>query len=515
MLRFAAFRLVLDPRYVRAAGADVTIVRGSGDWRKDDPVYRSMKMGRLFVRVFLWFWLGSSALIIVLGLTLAVALPDAVATWRFIGRTAMRYLGSEMADAYEREGVAAAQAMAVSAGQEGRFRVWLYSRDGLPLAGPAPPSGSGEAVARAIAEDDTGRLAVGDPPLLARRVTSESGAQYVVMWDAPGALRAAFQPSPLRFVLRLAALLLVGGAVCWLLVWQITKPIRTLQVAARRFADGDLAVRVSSHHELQRGDELTQLAREFDRMASRIQELVTSQQRLLADISHELRSPLARLSLALDLARRRLGEAAPEHDRIEREVQRLDELIEQLLTLARLQVRHEQPLEPVDLQELVRDVARDASFEARAANREVEVSAECHATVRGIRHLLRSGIENVVRNAVRHTAEHTTVSISLACDEASGKVAIIVHDRGPGVPPDALERLFDPFFRVDDARDRERGGVGLGLAIARQAMAAHGGTARAENDATSGLVVRLELPRQEIVDGRDSNRMNPGADVNG
>jgi two-component system sensor histidine kinase CpxA len=296
-----------------------------------------------------------------------------------------------------------------------------------------------------------------------------------------------------RFVLRLAALLLVGGAVCWVLVWQITKPVRTLQTAARRFADGDLAVRVSGNPELQRGDELAELAGEFDRMASRIQALVTSQQQLLADISHELRSPLARLSLALDLARRRLDAAAPEHARIEREVQRLDELIERLLTLASLQGRHEHPRESIDLQELVRDVARDASFEARAANREVAVSAECAATVRGTRHLLRSAIENVVRNAVRHTAEHTTVAISLACDDA-GRVAVIVRDRGPGVPAEALDRLFDPFFRVDDARDRERGGVGLGLAIARQAMAAHGGTARAENDPAGGLVVRLELP---------------------
>jgi two-component system sensor histidine kinase CpxA len=452
-----------------------------------------MKMGRLFVRVFLWFWLGSSALIVVLGLTLAFALPDAVATWRFIGRTAMRYLGAAMADAYERDGAAAARAMAVSAGEEGGFRVWLYSPEGRPLAGPAPPAGASDAVARAAAGDDTARLGGGDSALLARRITSQSGAQYVVMWDAPGALRTAFKPSPVRFVLRLAALLLVGGAVCWVLVWQITKPVRTLQTAARRFADGDLAVRVSGNPELQRGDELAELAGEFDRMASRIQALVTSQQQLLADISHELRSPLARLSLALDLARRRLDAAAPEHARIEREVQRLDELIERLLTLASLQGRHEHPRESIDLQELVRDVARDASFEARAANREVAVSAECAATVRGTRHLLRSAIENVVRNAVRHTAEHTTVAISLACDDA-GRVAVIVRDRGPGVPAEALDRLFDPFFRVDDARDRERGGVGLGLAIARQAMAAHGGTARAENDPAGGLVVRLELP---------------------
>lgn len=451
-------------------------------------------MGRLFVRVFLWFWLGSAALVVVLGLTLALSLPDAVTTWRFIGRTAMRYLGMQMANAYEQRGAAAARAMATSAAEEGRFRVWLFTPQGQPLAGPAPPEGSRETVARAAADDGAGSFAAGDAPFLARRITSESGADYVVMWDAPQALRTAFQFSPVRFVLRVGALLLVGGAVCWLLVWQIAKPIRTLQTAAHRFADGDLGVRVGSYRELQRGDELTELAGEFDRMASRIEDLVTSQQQLLADISHELRSPLARLSLALDLARRRLGDGVPEHARIGQEIRRLDELIERLLTLARLQGRHEHPLESLDLAGLVHDVARDARFEARAADRDVEVTVDCHPTIRGNRHLLRSAIENVVRNAIRYTPQHTTVSIRLECDDVAGRAAIVVRDRGPGVPAAALDRLFHPFFRVDDARDREHGGAGLGLAITRHAMTAHGGNAYAENEAEGGLRVRLELP---------------------
>lgn len=449
-------------------------------------------MGRLFVRVFLWFWLGSSALIVVLGLTLALAVPDAMSTWRFIGRTAMRYLGAQMADAYERGDVAAARAIAASAGREGGFRVWLYSLDGALLAGPEAAAGSGQVLARALANDD--RIGAGDAPLLARRTTSTSGGEYIVMWDAPRALRTAFRSSPVRSSLRLVGLLLVSAAVCSALVWQIVKPIRTLQAAARRFAGGDLSVRVGNHRELQRGDELSDLAREFDHLATRIQELVTAQQQLLADISHELRSPLARITLALALARRRLEIDVPEHDRIAHEVQRLDELIEQLLTLARLQARQEQPLEEIDLVEMVQEIARDANFEAEAAERAVSVEAQCRAIVRGSPRLLRSAIENVVRNAVRHTAPHTTVTIALGCDDSRGRVTIVVRDRGPGVPPEALERLFDPFFRVDDARDRERGGVGLGLAITRQATTAHGGTAQAENDPAGGLIVRLELP---------------------
>jgi two-component system sensor histidine kinase CpxA len=460
-----------------------------------------MKMGRLFVRVFLWFWLGSSGLLLVLALTFAWALPDTVATWRFIGRTAMQHLGSQMANAFERQGVDAAEAVVAEAGQEG-LRVWLFSPDGRHLAGPEPPVMSAGMLERMSSEIGSRRFGFVDPPLLARPIVSDAGTAYTVVWDAPRALRTAFRLSRGQFAAGVVALLLLEGAICWLLVWQIAKPIRTLQAAARRFADGDLSVRVAGHRELRRGDELSELAGEFDRMAARIQELILSQQQLLADISHELRSPLARLSMALALARRRTGDDVPEHERIEHEVQRLDELIEQLLTLARLQGRYDQPFEPVDLAELLNENVRDAAFEAQASGRGVELSARCRPTVRGSRHLLRSAIENVVRNAVRHTREQTTVSIVLECDHETGRAAIVVRDRGPGVPDEALERLFDPFFRVDTARDRERGGVGLGLAITKQAMSAHAGTARASNHPEGGLVVRLELP----VDGADNGK---------
>src|SRR5262249_23211264 len=160
--------------------------------------------------------------------------------------------------------------------------------------------------------------------------------------------------------------------------WHITKPIRTLRAAAREFSEGNLAVRVSTRPELRRGDELSELAREFDHMAARIQELVTAQQQLLADISHELRSPLARMSLALDLAQRRIGESIPEHDRIGREIQRLDELIEQLLTLARLAGQgRDVRSEMVDLREVVQQVVQDARFEAHARNRTVTIVRDC------------------------------------------------------------------------------------------------------------------------------------------
>lgn len=253
-------------------------------------------------------------------------------------------------------------------------------------------------------------------------------------------------------------------------------------------------MRVGDRKELRRGDELSELAGEFDRMAAHLQRLLSSQQQLLADISHELRSPLARLSLGLDLAKRRLGDQ-PEHQRMEQEVQRLNALIEELLTLARLRGSTDQTAsESIDLAEVVHDVAGDARFEAEAAGRSVIVTSASAATVSSNRALLRSALENVVRNAVRHAPHGSAVTIELERPAGGAQAVIRVRDCGPGVPVAALDRLFDPFFRVDDARDRSSGGVGLGLAIARQAMLAHGGQARAENHPDGGLLVRLELP---------------------
>ncbi len=399
-----------------------------------------------------------------------------------------------MADVYERRGAPAAAAVVARVEGEGRLGFWLYAPDGRLLAGANPPASASEAIARALGQDeDVERVVSRDRSILARRTTSESGAAYIVVWEGPGPWRRFAQLSPLRFVGRLTALLVTSAAICLLLTWQITRPITALRSAARRFADGDLGARVGAAGHAGRGDELSELAREFDRMASRIEGLIRSQQQLLGDISHELRSPLARLSLALDLARRRLGDDVPEHARMEQEVHRLNALIGQLLTLARL--RASQPtFERLNLRDLVRDVVNDARFEAESVGKAVKVEHEVAADVLGDRALLRSAIDNVIRNAIRYTPEGSAVSIALEATDGAGHAAIVVRDHGPGVAPAMLARLFDPFFRVESARDRESGGAGLGLAITRQAMTTHGGHASARNHPEGGLEVRLDLP---------------------
>jgi two-component system sensor histidine kinase CpxA len=243
-----------------------------------------------------------------------------------------------------------------------------------------------------------------------------------------------------------------------------------------------------------RRDELADLARDFDRMAERIEALMTSERRLLRDISHELRSPLSRLHVALGLARQQAGDDQRPLDRIEREAERLNALIGQLLMLARLESGAVEPArEPVDLAAIVRDVAEDADFEVRSRGRAVRVTATCECTAIGAPDLLRSAVENIVRNAVRHTLEGTAVEVAMRMDEPR-HVRITVRDHGSGVPEELVPHIFHPFYRVGDSRDRHSGGVGLGLTIVHRTIRLHGGAVRAVNAPDGGLIVEMTLP---------------------
>jgi two-component system sensor histidine kinase CpxA len=292
---------------------------------------------------------------------------------------------------------------------------------------------------------------------------------------------------------------LSSGLVCYFLAWYMTKPVTRLRAATQQLAAGDLTARAGDPKSKRR-DEIAGLVRDFDAMAARLETLVKAQSRLLNDISHELRSPLARLNVALGLARQRSGpESAAMLERIELEAGRLNELIGRLLTLARLE-DGEQGIAatPVLLDEIVLNVAEDAEFEAQA--RHCHVRSEIHPGswgVRGDASLLHSAIENVVRNAIRYTREGTAVEIRLEKTEnaAGGAEAVVrVTDCGSGVPADALEKLFQPFYRLDDARGRQTGGVGLGLAITERAVRFHGGRVAAVNRAEGGLMVEIHLP---------------------
>jgi two-component system sensor histidine kinase CpxA len=278
-----------------------------------------------------------------------------------------------------------------------------------------------------------------------------------------------------------------GVLLCYWLALYLTSPVRKLEKAVERFGRGDLSARVGSN----RSDELGQLARTFDRMAGRIGTLLTAERRLLQDISHELRSPLARLGVAVELARSG-DDANLALNRIQKESDRLNALVGQLLQVTRAEgdpssLRHA----PLRLDELVRQLVEDSSIEAAAHGCELKYEKREPVTVAGDPELLRRAVENVIRNAIRHAPRETAVEVSLARDD--GKAVVGVRDQGSGVPEEALPRLFDAFYRVEGDRDRASGGIGLGLSIARRAMELHKGSIRARN-ARPGLEVEMELP---------------------
>jgi two-component system sensor histidine kinase CpxA len=300
--------------------------------------------------------------------------------------------------------------------------------------------------------------------------------------------------------------ILSSGLVCFILARYLTSPILQLRTATQKLSAGDLTARAESPRF--RHDEIGELVRDFNLMAERLENLVNGQNRLLTDISHELRSPLARLNVALELARQRSGpEASSALDRIDRETNRLNELIQRLLTVARLEAgQADAEVVPVTLEELIREIAKDATFEAQRRDCRVETVIGKNVEVMGNPVLLHSAIENVVRNAIRYTQEKSAVEISLDAEQQAGKreAVIRVMDSGPGVPEQELEKVFQPFYRLDDARGRQTGGVGLGLAITDRAVRLQGGTVRASNRPQGGLVVEIRLPVSGATGAADS-----------
>lgn len=295
-------------------------------------------------------------------------------------------------------------------------------------------------------------------------------------------------PPPL---LPIIAAVLASLAASGLLAWYFAKPVRHLRWAFGAVADGKLETRVQPLMEGRR-DEIADLGRDFDQMTIKLRQTIESQRRLLHDVSHELRSPLARLQAAVGLARQDPARVAATFDRIERETARLDQLVGELLTIARLDAgTSAEAAVRLDLIELVAAVADDAAFEARASGRDLVFSGNGELVIPGRPELLHRAFENVMRNAVKFTAPETTVEV-VANIASTGSLRVEVRDRGPGVLPSEIDAIFEPFHRGANRSAQE--GFGLGLAIARRAIEAHGGTIRAANRPEGGLCMEIVLP---------------------
>lgn len=289
------------------------------------------------------------------------------------------------------------------------------------------------------------------------------------------------------FVRVLIAVLIIG-MVSYMLAVVLSRRIKQLRSAAQVIAGGDLSARV----DIAGGDEISALADDFNLMTQRISEMIVSQRQLVSDVSHELRSPLARLRIALELAER-AEDPALALSRVEKEADELERLVTDLLSLARIESGQSiLEMQAVPICELLNNIVADANFEGEVHQRSVVLDPCDKATVMGDPVLLHASIENVIRNALSYTPDGGKVTISL--QRQQNKLKIIIDDQGPGVPDDALARLFEPFSRVAEARDRDSGGYGLGLAITGRTLIAHGGSAVAENRPGGGLRVTLTLP---------------------
>jgi signal transduction histidine kinase len=280
-------------------------------------------------------------------------------------------------------------------------------------------------------------------------------------------------------------------AFSYVLARRLTAPLRRLQSAVERFGQGDFSARVES----MRRDEVGELSKTFNQMAERIQSLVASQRNLLRDISHELRSPLSRLSVAVELARSQ-PQNSKALDQIEKEGERLNTLVGEVLSLARTEnVELTVECVPIDLNGTVQDLVNLCAIEAKQRKCRIVVDSTAEIIVNADGELLRRALENVVRNALRYAPAETDITIRL---EATGDtVRIRIADRGPGVPAESLGRIFEPFYRVDQARNRDTGGTGLGLAIAKRAIESHSGEIHASN-LNPGFEVEIILPRGDF-----------------
>ena len=515
-------------------------------------------MQNLYFKIFIWFWLAMT-LVGTAFVISTVTLQDreantSVQSYYASGLTLTAESAIEAYEGRGREGLAN-----YLGAIERRYRLnaFLFDDNAQELSGRVVPAGGVELVERAGSNDELVIETVEGGRLIALQVVSPEGNTYVVLTEMEwpyryrgrsgadgrreaerledGNSRGRFNfrggrsarlpdgtvvrpPSlawrvwsslvdqPGELALRLFAVFLTAGILCFGLARYLTAPVLRLRDATHQFASGNLGVRVGPAVGKRR-DELAELGRDFDVMAERIESLLTTQRQLMSDVSHELRSPLARLNVALALARQRAGEEATGPlDRIEVEAEQLNVLIGRVLALSSFESGASEPeFASVNLNRLIDDVTVDADFEAKAKEAGVKVKTSEPCSVRGDELLLRSAIENVVRNAVLYTASGTDVEICLTfadmvANDSSGdgttsRCAVIsVRDHGPGVSDDQLAHLFEPFYRIADSRDRESGGTGLGLAITERAVRLHGGTVDARNATDGGLIVEIRLP---------------------
>jgi signal transduction histidine kinase len=465
-------------------------------------------MRRLFWRIFAAFWLAT----VVVLLAFAWITTSNFESEKIPGlgvtrlQAAMDDLLSRTSRELRHDGEDDTRRWLRNASDFGPIGIYVFDAGGNEMLGRTPPAAVSDAAGDVVSEaeqlpDDGSLMPTHDGERLRSRAIRTKDAQ---IYGAVATLEGTFfsrliSRRPRTFWSNIGAGILVSAVFSFLLAWYVAAPLTQIRASTRRFAEGDLDARVGELA-FGRSAEMTALASEFDHMAARIKALIESHRRLVRDVSHELRSPLARLRVALELARD--GDEAQVHaslDRIESESTRLETMLSQALELSRLETQQRAAQDTVALDQLLEDVITNADYEGAPRGRKV-VLADCERQVlTGSHDALYSAFENVIRNALAYTQDGTTVTVRLLRDPRDARnVLISVRDHGPGVPEGELARIFEPFYRTDFARTRSNGGTGLGLAIARRAVEWHGGTIVASNAEGGGLEVTIRLPTKLV-----------------
>ena len=448
----------------------------------------------LFLKIFLWFW----ATVIVTGIALVLTFilePRSVPSrWHATLTDTARYSGTMAVEEVERGGTPAVSAYIERLESGTRLRACLFNLAGEPVAGENCKTFEDmiSHVTVSKVSDFSMKYGIARVALV---LQGNGDHKFIYATELPAGPRAAIGINRAAAELQWCVALLVSGFICYLLTRYLTSPILRVREASQQLAAGDLSTRATAGIE-RRHDELGDLVRDFNVMAGYIEELVSRQRQLINDVSHELRSPLARLNVALDLGRERKGND-PAFDHMEQDIGILSEMIGRLLTIAKLDtIGVPVQMMPINLTELVSEIVHNADFESRQRDGVVKLATEGQYFVRGNAELLHSAIENVIRNAIHYTESGTSVEVLLDSERRSKRLFthLTVRDHGPGVPESELVNIFQPFYRVADARDRQSGGTGLGLAIADRVIRIHGGTIRAENAERGGLQVEILLP---------------------
>ncbi|WP_419418492.1 two-component system sensor histidine kinase CpxA [Legionella sp. D16C41] len=450
-------------------------------------------MRSLYWKIFLSFWLA----------TILIIITTAWVTSEIAQKSSIPAREQVFMDSYANAAVAtfesgqhaALRKWLAQTGESKKMTLYLLCSTGEIIGNSPPPIQIKSVAADLVNEElDEGLLKFGNL-IVSHEILSTSGKAYRL---------AAVSEKPLsHFVIipwagltiRLTIAIFISGLICYLLSVYLTQPLRSLGLAAKSIATGKLSTRVGQFKGHYR-DEIAQLSSEFDRMAEQLEGLVNSKERLLQDISHELRSPLARLQIAIELGRKKASPIADiEFCRMDMECLRLNNLISEILQFARLDRSAEElNITKVNILDLVNHIIEDANFECGEDSAKIELIATENYQLLIDERLIHRAIENIVRNAMRYSPNDKKVYISLSTNPEKTNLFIDIEDQGPGVPDEQLKTIFSPFYRVDTSREKKTGGYGLGLAIAEKAIHLHYGSITASNRNEGGLSVRITLP---------------------